>query len=196
MTRKQKNKKYFKETKGITLIALVVTIIVLLILAGVSISMLSGDNSILNRATDARDKTETSTLKEQAEIIRNAMLIDKTTNNQTLTQRDLVAGIAADSSFAGSTPSGNKVVTKDQRYDINVASDLSITVTPHVDGGDTGTLTLTATQRATESRVAVITVSVPAGPEPTEGELQTKSESELQTMYATAFSSVVGMDYT
>ena len=47
--------KIIKETneKGITLIALVITIIVLLILAGISISMLSGNNSILQRATDA-----------------------------------------------------------------------------------------------------------------------------------------------
>ena len=44
--------------KGITLIALVVTIIVLLILAGVSISMLTGQNGILNRAVEAKEKTE------------------------------------------------------------------------------------------------------------------------------------------
>ena len=37
------------KNKGITLIALVVTIIVLLILAGVSISMLTGENGILKR---------------------------------------------------------------------------------------------------------------------------------------------------
>lgn len=145
--------------------------------------MLSGDNSILSRATDARDKTETSTLKEQAEMVRNAMLIDKTTNNQTLTQRDLVAGIAADSSFAGSTPSGNKVVTKDQRYDINVASDLSITVTPHVDGGDTGNLVLNAKARATESRAAIIEVSVEETPTMLEW-LRTFSTEEITEMYA------------
>ena len=40
----------YEENTGITLIALVVTIIVLLILAGVSISMLTGQNGILNRA--------------------------------------------------------------------------------------------------------------------------------------------------
>ena len=46
------------ENKGITLIALVVSIIVLLILAGVSISMLTGQNGILNRASEAKEKTE------------------------------------------------------------------------------------------------------------------------------------------
>ena len=43
--------------KGITLIALVVTIIVLLILAGISIAMLTGQNGILNRAAEAKEKT-------------------------------------------------------------------------------------------------------------------------------------------
>ena len=43
-----------KNQKGITLIALVITIIVLLILAGVSIAMLTGDNGILTRAGDAK----------------------------------------------------------------------------------------------------------------------------------------------
>ena len=42
--------KKYKSTKGITLIALVITIIVLLILAGVSIAMLTGDNGILSQA--------------------------------------------------------------------------------------------------------------------------------------------------
>ena len=47
--------KKFKRNKGITLIALVVTIIVLLILAGISISMLTGQNGILNRASEAKN---------------------------------------------------------------------------------------------------------------------------------------------
>ena len=45
------------EKKGITLIALVVTIIVLLLIAGVSISMLTGQNGILTRSADAKKKT-------------------------------------------------------------------------------------------------------------------------------------------
>ena len=45
------NKTLKSNEKAITLIALVITIIVLLILAGISISMLSGDNGILQKAT-------------------------------------------------------------------------------------------------------------------------------------------------
>ena len=50
--------RFIKKTKGITLIALVVTIVVLLILAGVSINMVLGQNGIVTKAQEARDKTE------------------------------------------------------------------------------------------------------------------------------------------
>ncbi len=60
--------KTFKRNKGITLIALVVTIIVLLILAGISIAMLTGQNGILNRATDAKNTTETTQVDEQVKL--------------------------------------------------------------------------------------------------------------------------------
>ena len=49
---------------GITLIALVITIIVLLILAAISLTMLTGDNSILKRAVDAKEQTERAEIEE------------------------------------------------------------------------------------------------------------------------------------
>ncbi len=52
------------KNKGITLIALVVTIIVLLILAGISISMLTGQNGILTRAAESKVKTEEAEKQE------------------------------------------------------------------------------------------------------------------------------------
>ena len=47
-----------RNNKGITLVALVVTIVVLLILAGVSINLVLGDNGIVKRAQEAKNKTE------------------------------------------------------------------------------------------------------------------------------------------
>ena len=47
-----------KIASGVTLIALIITIIVLLILAGVTIAMIVGDNGILNRASDAADRSQ------------------------------------------------------------------------------------------------------------------------------------------
>ena len=57
-----------KKNRGITLIALVITIIVLLILAGVAISMLSGENGILRKAAEAKTKTETAQKQENATL--------------------------------------------------------------------------------------------------------------------------------
>ena len=52
--------------KGITLIALVITIIVLLILAGVSIATLTGENGILTRANEAKEATEQARKEEES----------------------------------------------------------------------------------------------------------------------------------
>ena len=57
-------KNLLKKSKGITLIALVVTLILLLILAGTSISMLAGENGILSRAAEAKEKIQNSQSKE------------------------------------------------------------------------------------------------------------------------------------
>ena len=57
-----------KGRKGITLIALVITIIVLLILAGISIIMLTGDNSILKQAGNARDLTGQKDIEERIKL--------------------------------------------------------------------------------------------------------------------------------
>ena len=55
--------------KGITLVALVVTIVVLLILAGISISSLTGENGILTQATRAKEQTEIASYRESLQLI-------------------------------------------------------------------------------------------------------------------------------
>lgn len=62
---KKSKKNVLNNKKGITLIALVVTIIALLILAGISITMLTGENGILVRTTDAKIKNEWGYLQEE-----------------------------------------------------------------------------------------------------------------------------------
>ena len=65
---KKIRERYKNNEKGITLIALVITIIVLLILAGVSIATLTGENGLLTRAREAAEKTEEARRKEEAEL--------------------------------------------------------------------------------------------------------------------------------
>ncbi len=61
------NEKTFSN-QGITLVALVITIIVLLILAGISIATLTGDNGILNKAQQAEEKTTQAQIKELLQL--------------------------------------------------------------------------------------------------------------------------------
>ena len=55
----------FNEEKGITLVALVVTIIVLLILAGVTITLVVGQNGLIGRAQNASNTMANATANEQ-----------------------------------------------------------------------------------------------------------------------------------
>jgi len=76
-----------KGQKGITLVALVITIIVLLILAGVTISLTLGDNGLLNRAEQAKDAHDAGQTND-TKFMNDAYdymtpYFNKTTNNTT-----------------------------------------------------------------------------------------------------------------
>ena len=66
-----------KDIKGITLIVLIVTIIVLLILAGVSISMLAGDNGVLHQATNSKEESRAASVEEARDIWKLENKIDE-----------------------------------------------------------------------------------------------------------------------
>ena len=73
--------------KGITLIALVITIIILLILAAVTIATLTGDNGILSNAVKAKEETEIANEKEQIGIASASSIADNEGGN--LTKEDM-----------------------------------------------------------------------------------------------------------
>ena len=77
-----------KQEKGITLIALVITIIVLLILAGVTIAALSGDNGILTRAKEAKDKTEQAQKEEESTLTNMENILNNATNFSNINMKD------------------------------------------------------------------------------------------------------------
>ena len=62
--------------KGVTLIALIVTIVVLLILAGVSVAILTGENGLLAQANESDFKTKLGTLDEQLKLFKQNKLIE------------------------------------------------------------------------------------------------------------------------
>lgn len=69
-----------KKEKAITLIALVITIVVLLILAGATIATLTGDNGIITRANQAKTETEQAEKEEKNNLENQADFISEYTN--------------------------------------------------------------------------------------------------------------------
>ena len=93
-----------KNSKGITLIALVITIIVLLILAGVTIATLTGDNGILNQAGKAKDKTTEAESIERVQVeVAGSYGIDGTIDKEQLNKNlGNIAGLKiGESNFGG-----------------------------------------------------------------------------------------------
>ena len=68
LLQKDNSKAYCKKTQGITLIALVVTIVVLLILAGITISLVFSENGIIAKAREAAEKTNQAVINEQVQM--------------------------------------------------------------------------------------------------------------------------------
>ena len=71
-----------KKQKGITLIALVVTIVVLLILAGVTISLLLDENGIIAKSKDARTETRVSQIEDEVGMWKQHNFINKESNQE------------------------------------------------------------------------------------------------------------------
>lgn len=74
--RKMEKNKIYRQNAGITLIALVVTIIVLLILAGITINLALGQNGIIGRAQSTYDIQTVETIKQEIELAWGAVQVD------------------------------------------------------------------------------------------------------------------------
>lgn len=121
-----------KNNKGITLIALVITIIVLLILAGVSIAMLTGNNGILTRANEAK------TANTKAEVV------DKVNMSIQAAYAKYVAD--TEGSVTGTLPIANIV----SQYNTDNGSDLA--------SGDANPIKVKLTANGTEYTVTLTQV--------------------------------------
>ena len=93
---KQRKVKIKLKENGITLIALVITIIVLLILAGVSIAMLTGENGILTQAQNAENETEEARIEEENRITDYEDYISQYTNGGYVESKGVNAPVLKD----------------------------------------------------------------------------------------------------
>ena len=149
-----------KNQKGVTLIALVVTIVVLLILAGVAIAMLRGDNGILKEATKASSATSAAEVREALlNVINEATTkyydLKYVETNETLkgtvattSQSKYIAQQIIDSSISGALK--GKVTIKEGSTDITAAVNYK--------GGD-----ITITYKDDKTKYAVYSTSSASG---------------------------------
>ena len=115
-----------KTKNGITLIALVITIIVLLILAGVSIAMLTGQNGILTQAQKAKSETERAEIIEKAKL--EILNVQAESREEELTEEKLTEILTSEEYGIQGTLSDNgessildkTFTTQDGKYQIQV----------------------------------------------------------------------------
>ena len=117
-----------KKQNGITLIALVITIIVLLILAGVSIAMLTGDNGILTKATDSKTATSKAEVMEKINMELNGQMAN---------------AMAEDPFDAVDTIKKNLGLDNGKINGYTISVELGGTKTTEYDTGNTVTITIT-----------------------------------------------------
>ena len=111
------NKRNYLKENGITLIALVVTIVVLLILAGVSLNAIFSENGIIKRAKDAQNKMDQATQNDQKQIGELTNWLDNQVNgttgsddNQTtLPKISTLVGTVVDKNTKAEDAYGNKI---------------------------------------------------------------------------------------
>ena len=133
-------KETLRRNKGITLIALVVTIIVLLILAGISIAMLTGQNGILNRASEAQEKTGTA---QTEELVKLSVTDALTQGLGSLTDVNLKTALnnnigAGKYEISGDATSGWTVTVNGKEFKIDSTGKIGGTTSGGSTGGNQG----------------------------------------------------------
>ena len=159
-----------KEMKGITLVALVITIVVLLILAGVSINTVLGDDGIIKKAKEAAEATKRASAEE--EMNRLVLEYQLASNDETL------------ESFL------QEKVTEGRIDEVTDNGDGTITITKKVEGKDY-TITVKKPAASTPS-VKVGTIRVVSDSTGAGSSLGEASTSKGKTLYIMIDSSISG----
>ena len=148
--------------KGITLIALVITIIVLLILAGVSIAMLTGQNGILTQAQNAKTTTENKSAEEKVKLaVMGARADDGTlTVGKLRTELANYGGTVEGNTFPVTATVDGKSFTVDDKGTVTSTESSDQTPTSQ---GTLGTVTGSETKNTTVKDSLGNQVVVPAG---------------------------------
>ena len=167
------NKDIFKNKKGITLIALVITIIVLLILAAVSIATLTGDNGLLNKAQEAKIENDKAGERDQIQLAYQAAKMEEYQDTEgTKTFADIFEeeleknGLTdatvtdnGDGSYTVTLENGNSYIIDENGNitDAVAGPNVEYSINPETQVTLDRVLTITITATATEGEVTKIT---------------------------------------
>ena len=143
-----------RDEKGITLVALVVTIIVLIILAGIAISMTIGENGIFTKAKEAKRLQITAEVKEKIGTDILDAQIEATQKNETLQQSKIEEIIAK---YGELQADGDTIKLKDNGYEISLKEIYNGTTSSS--GGSTGGSTGSAELDSLKAELAQTTAT-------------------------------------
>ncbi len=130
---KENSKKFFN--KGITLIALVITIIVLLILAGIAIATLTGENGILNKANQASEETLKAQIKEEIELAIIEIQAEEISEGRKVTLETLANGQLTNKlQNLTATLQNNEIIGAYKGYDYTIDDKFKVTIGNKVKG--------------------------------------------------------------
>ena len=150
----------FKEN-GITLIALVVTIIVLLILAGITINLAMGSNGLIQKSKAAKEQTEIGKEKEIIALAYNSALSKKVSNGGLIevTAGDLNTELTNQGASARGNPIKVTFNESKRQYTINTNGEIKYEGIKNVENN----LSLAISTQETESRAILLRVSAEGG---------------------------------
>ena len=106
-----------KNQKGITLISLVITIVILIILAGVAINMTLGENGILTKAKEAKKMQTIAAAKEQIGLEILEAQIEAIDNNEELEQSEVESIV---SKYGALQADGDTIILNDSGYEVSL----------------------------------------------------------------------------
>ena len=168
-----------KRERGITLIALVVTIVVLLILAGVSLNLVLGNNGIITKAQDAKLMTRAGSAEDEVELWKSDNYIARTSNQATVDKETMLQGLKDKNLvYEEEIDRDNEIITIKKKdgtivKEINYSGVIiNISKTPETEKSGAVVLKVTSVEGASTIRIQ----DIPALDEETKKELIRKTE--------------------
>lgn len=107
-----------KQNKGITMIVLVITIVILIILAGISINLLFGENGIISKAKSTGKEQKIAEIKEKIQLEILAAETDATIRGEKLEKTQLNDIVEK---YGELKEDGDTIITKEDKYEISLS---------------------------------------------------------------------------